>query len=261
MSTPTPSSGTAKALAPSTECCLGILELLTRHPLGLTLSEMHRHLGLSKNMIFRVLNDMWARGYVFRHEADKRYFVGKRLLELAVPRVGEKNLVDEAAAEITALRDACGESVGLLVAAESDAVLVYFQPSRQAVRTIYDLGIRIALYCNAPGKVFLAFCTPAEREERLALQSLQRRTAQTLTDPAALRKNLEQARRDGYTTDRAEDLEGVHCVAAPVFDAEEHLVAAVVITGPSYRVPVEKLPELGQMVAAVSARITSRLKS
>jgi DNA-binding IclR family transcriptional regulator len=235
--------------------------LLTRHPLGLTLSEIHRHLGLSKNMIFRVLNDMWARGYVYRHESDKRYFVGKRLLELAVPRVGEKNLVDEAAPEINALRDECGESVGLLVATGSDAVLVYFQSSRHPVRIIYDLGIRIALYCNAPGKVFLAFCTPDEREERLALQSLERRTAQTITDPAALIENLEQARRDGYTTDRAEDLEGVHCVAAPVFNAEESLVAAVVVTGPSYRVPLEKLPELGRMVAAVTARITARLRS
>jgi IclR family acetate operon transcriptional repressor len=159
------------------------------------------------------------------------------------------------------LRDECGESVGLLVATGSDAVLVYFQSSRHPVRIIYDLGIRIALYCNAPGKVFLAFGTPAERRQRLRLQSLERRSPQTITDPAALAENLQQARRDGYTTDNAEDLEGVHCVAAPVFDAEENLVAAVVITGPSYRVPIEKLPEFGSMVAAVAARITARLTS
>lgn len=258
---PTPASPPAKALAPSTECCLGILELLTRNPLGLTLSEIHRHLGLSKNMIFRVLNDMSTRGYVFRHESDKRYFLGKRLLELAVPRVGTKNLVDEAAPEIIGLRDACGESVGLLVPSGSEAVLVYFQASRQPVRTIYELGIRIALYCNAPGKVFLAFCSPAERRQRIAVQSLQRRTPQTITDEAALIEHLEQARRDGYTTDRAEDLEGVHCAAAPVFDAEDALVAAVVITGPSYRVPLAKLPEFGTLVAAVAGQITARLKN
>lgn len=251
----------AKALAPSTECCLGILELLTRHPLGLTLSEIHRHLGLSKNMIFRVLNDMSARGYVYRHEADKRYFVGKRLLELAVPRVAEKNLVDEAAAEVIALRDQCGESVGLLVPGEGEAVLVYFQPSRQAVRTIYDLGIRIALYSNAPGKVFLAFCEPDECRRWLGLQTFQRRTARTFTAPDALVENLQEARRDGYTVDHAEDLEGVHCVAAPVFDAGNKLVAAIVITGPSYRIPEEKFAEFGQMVVAVAARVSARLKS
>jgi DNA-binding IclR family transcriptional regulator len=250
-----------KALAPSTECCLGILELLSRHPLGLTLSEIHRELGLSKNMVFRVLNDISARGYARRHESDKRYFVGKRLLELAVACVGEKNLVDEAAPEIRALRDQCGESVGLLVPSGGAAVLIYFQPSRQAIRTIYDLGIRIALYSNAPGKVFLAFGDRAECQQRLRLQSIERRTDRTITDPEALAEHLEQARRRGYTTDHAEDLEGVHCVAAPVFDAEESLVAAIVITGPSYRIPAEKLPEFGKMVAAVAARVTARLKS
>jgi DNA-binding IclR family transcriptional regulator len=93
------------------------------------------------------------------------------------------------------------------------------------------------------------------------MQSIMQRTARTLTDPAALSENLEQARRDGYTTDHAEDLEGVHCVAAPVFDAKQGLVAALVITGPSYRMPVEKFPEFGVQAAATAARITARLKS
>ena len=140
-------------------------------------------------------------------------------------------------------------------------MLVYFQPSREPVRTIYDLGIHIPMHCNAPGKVFLAFGDPAQREQRLRLQSLERRTERTITDPAALSRNLEQARRDGYTTDYAEDLEGVHCVAAPVFDAEQGLVAAVVITGPSYRIPTERIPEFGSQVAAAAGQISARLKS
>jgi DNA-binding IclR family transcriptional regulator len=229
--------------------------------MGLTLSEIHRHLQLSKNMIFRVLKDMAARGYAYRHEPDKRYFVGKRLLELTVPRVGEKNLVDEAAPEIVALRDRCGESVGLVVPSGGEGVLVYFQPSREPVRTIYDLGIHVGMHCCAPGKVFLAFGDVGQREQRLRLQSMTRRTAHTITDPVALSQNLEQARREGYTTDYAEDLEGVHCVAAPVFDAEQGLVAAVVITGPSYRMPAERLPEFGRQVAATTEEIGARLKS
>jgi DNA-binding IclR family transcriptional regulator len=129
------------------------------------------------------------------------------------------------------------------------------------VRTIYDLGIRIAMYCNAPGKVFLAFGDVAQREQRLRLQTIVRRTARTITDPAALSQNLDEARRNGYTTDHAEDLEGVHCVGAPVFDAMQSLVAALVITGPSYRIPVEKFPEFGSQAVAAGARISARLKS
>ena len=37
--------------APSTDCCLGILEALSQHPEGLTLSDLHRLLDVSKNMV------------------------------------------------------------------------------------------------------------------------------------------------------------------------------------------------------------------
>jgi DNA-binding IclR family transcriptional regulator len=248
-----------KALAPGTDRCLAILELLSLHPRGLTLSEIHRELGVSKNMVFRVLGDLSARGYAWRTEG-KSYVLGRRLLDLAVPRVGDKNLVDEAAPEIRALRDACGEGAGLLVPSGAEAVLVYFQPSRHPVRTIYDLGLRIGLHSNAPGKVFLAFGDEAERRERLRLQTLKRFNARTITDRRALEAHLEGARRKGYTVDRAEELEGIHCVAAPVYDSDGRLVAAVVLTGPSERIPVSRLDGLGRKTAAAAARITERLR-
>lgn len=248
-----------RALAPGTDRCLAILELLSLHPRGLTLSEIHRELGVSKNMVFRVLGDLAARGYAWRTEG-KSYLLGRKMLDLAVPRVGDKNLVDEAAPEIRALRDASGEGVGLLVPAGAEAVLVYFQPSRHPVRTIYDLGLRIGLHSNAPGKVFLAFGDAEECRRRLRLQTLKRFNARTITDRRALEAHLEQARRRGYTVDHAEELEGIHCVAAPVYDSDGCLVAAVVLTGTSDRVPVSRFDGLGRKTAAAAGRITERLR-
>lgn len=248
------------AMAPSTDGCLAILELLSRHPEGLTLTDICRELGLTKNMAFRILNDMAARDYVLRSDEEKRYLLGSKLLQMSVPRVGERNLVDEAALEVRALRDECDESVGLLVPTGGEAVLVYFQPSRQPIRTIYDVGVRIPLYSNAPGKVFLAFGDEKERRQRLKLQSLRRYNARTITDPRKLNAHLEEARAAGYTVDRAEEIEGCHCVAAPVYDGDGRVIAAVVITGPSERIPETKFASLGRMVAATAERITARLR-
>ncbi len=248
-----------RALAPSTDRCLAILELLSEHPQGLTLSEIHRLLGVSKNMAFRVLTDMAAREFVYR-DAGKTYFLGSKLLELAAPRISGRNLTDEAGPIVRAVRDDCGESVGLLVPSGGEAVLIYFQPALHPMRLIFDLGFRIALYCNAPGKVFLAFGDPAERRQRLKLQSFERRTDRTVTSPDRLEAELEQARRDGYTVDRGEDIEGAHCVAAPVFDRDEHLVAALVIAGPSQRLPLKALPKIGKKAAAAAGRLSSQLR-
>jgi IclR family acetate operon transcriptional repressor len=248
-----------RALAPGTDRCLAILELLSGHPGGLTLSEIHRRLGVSKNMVFRVLADLAARGYAWRTEG-KSYLLGRRLLDLAVPRVGSRSLVDEALPEIRALRDACGEGVGLLVPSGDEAVLVYFLPSPHPVRTIYDLGIRIPLHSNAPGKVFLAFADEADRRRRLGARPLRRFTPRTITDPAALEAHLARARKAGYTVDLGEEIEGIHCAAAPVHDADGRLVAALVATGPSDRVPAARLAPLGRRVAEAAGRITARLK-
>jgi DNA-binding IclR family transcriptional regulator len=279
-------------LAPSTDRCLEILELLSQQAHGLTLSEIHRRLGVSKNMAYRILQDMSARGFVHR-DVEKCYFLGRKLLELASPQVQGRNLVDEAAPVVAALRDQCGESagllvpnggeavliyfqpslhlvaalrdqcgesVGLLVPNGGEAVLIYFQPSLHPMRMAFDLGFRIALYCNAPGKVFLAFGDEGERAERLRLQSLERRTPRTITNPKQLAEELEEARRVGYTVDRGEEIEGAHCVAAPVFDRDERLVAALVIFGPSQRVLEEHLPELGRQVALACATLSDRLR-
>jgi DNA-binding IclR family transcriptional regulator len=247
-----------KPLAPSTDRCLAILEVLSQHPEGLTLSEIHHLLGVSKNMIFRILGDMRARGYV-EPDAHKSYSLGGKLLELAAPRVNGRNLVDEAAPIVRQLRDECRESVGLLVPNGGQAVLIYFQPALYPMRMTFDLGFRVDLYCNAPGKVFLAFGDSQQRRQRLNLQTLRARTPRTITDPVRLAAELELARQSGYTVDRGEDLEGAHCVAAPVFDGDRRLIAAIVIAGVSHRMSEDVLPTMGAQVAAAAGRLSERL--
>jgi DNA-binding IclR family transcriptional regulator len=245
--------------APSTDCCLGILEALSQHSEGLTLSDLHRLLDVSKNMAFRILNDMTDRGFVVR-DSRKVYFLSDKLLQLAIPRSVGRNLVDEATGIACALRNDCRESVGLLVPSGDQAVLVYFLPSLHPIRLIFDLGLRLPCYCNAPGKVFLAFGEEADRAERWKKQSFEARTAHTITDGVQLQRSLVQARRDGYTVDRAEDIEGAHCVAAPVFDHTDQLVAAMVIAAPSQRMPVATFPEFGQKVTASAAALSDRMR-
>ena len=247
-----------KALAPSSDRCLAILELLSLHPKGLTLSDIHHLLGISKNMTFRILNDLTSRGYTHKAES-KTYFLGSKLLSLSVPQAAGKNIVDESIPEIKALREATHESVGLLVPCEHEAVLIYFEPSRQPIRIIYDIGIKIPLYCNAPGKVFLAFGDERTRMARLKKQTFTRYTARTITDPARLRAELEVARQNGYAVDCAEEVEGAYCVAAPILDAEGYVVAAIVVTGPQERIPKEAFPRIGKLVVQAATRITTRL--
>jgi DNA-binding IclR family transcriptional regulator len=251
---------TRQALAPATDRALAILELLGDRPDGLTLSAICRALHISTNMAFRILGDLAARGYLDR-DAAKTYRLGRKLLSLAAPWVGHRNLIDEASPEMLRLRNARHEGVGLLVPSEAEAILIHFLPADRPVRTVYDLGIRIPLYANAPGKVLMAFADEHTAAQHLAAQSMRRLTATTITSRARLQKELIEVRRRGWATDRAEEVDGMHCVAAPIHGPGDTLIAALVLNGPSARLPIARFPAFGAAVRDAADRISTRLRS
>lgn len=60
-------------------------------------------------------------------------------------------------------------------------------------------------------------------------------TKKTITDPDLLRLQLNEARLKGYAMDDGEIEEGLICVAAPIYDLNRHIIGAVSISGPDYR--------------------------
>ena len=55
---------------------------------------------------------------------------------------------------------------------------------------------------------------------------------------------MEKTRRRGYAVDDEEFEEGLRCIAVPVLDAQRLPVAAVSVSGPSFRVTAQKLPSI-----------------
>ena len=60
----------------------------------------------------------------------------------------------------------------------------------------------------------------------------------------------------GYSVDDEEHALGLRCVAAPLFDDLGQAVAAISVSGPSARIPVERLPVLGRLVAQAALEAT-----
>ena len=82
--------------------------------------------------------------------------------------------------------------------------------------------------------------------------------ARTLTAKGKLRAELEQVRECGYAVDHAEQLEGVHCVGAPVRNQHGYPIAAIWITGPRNRMPATSFAALGREVLDQADRISAR---
>jgi DNA-binding IclR family transcriptional regulator len=141
----------------------------------------------------------------------------------------------------------------------TEGVVLDVAASRHPVRMTVDPGTRYTLHDAAGGKVALAYLPEAERERLLARLALVRRTPRTITSRVALRREMADVRRQGYALDRAECVEGIRCVSAPVFDRRGECVAALTVTGPSMRIPESRFPALARAAVAHADRISRRL--
>src|SRR5689334_4034371 len=79
---------------PAVDRTLDILERLSAHPEGQTLSELSSALDVPTNAVFRITAALKTRGYIDRDEASKRYTLTNKFLTITQPRCQEKSLVE-----------------------------------------------------------------------------------------------------------------------------------------------------------------------
>jgi len=114
-------------------------------------------------------------------------------------------------------------------------------------------------YAFASEKVFLSAMPSAEVQDLLGAPPYQNFTPHTLTSYEAVAQELNDVRLRCYAWDREEYLEGIRCVAVPLYNRHRRVIAIMSIAAPACRTPAKRLHELtGLLVehaAAASARI------
>jgi IclR family acetate operon transcriptional repressor len=245
--------------APGTERTLAILELLGRHRAGLNLTEIARELDLPVNSVFRIAGTLHARGYLQRREDDKRFVLTNKLFDLSRPQVREKSLVVCALESLKWLRDQSGETTQLLACANHKMTVLEQCISTQPIKVSGTVGMQAPMYSCAPGKAVLAALPERELEEFFGAVKLKQFTETTLSTRKSLEAELKLTRQRGYSVDLAEGLEGIHCVAAPIFDEYQYPVAAITVMAPAFRLKREHFEEAGRLCQEAAANTTRRL--
>jgi hypothetical protein len=100
---------------------------------------------------------------------------------------------------------------------------------------------------------------PLEALDRLLSRPLARFTPRTITNPLLLRRELEQVRAQGYAVAQEEYEVELSAAGAAVRDHRGDVVASITVSGPSFRLPAARLPELGSLVRQTADRISARL--
>lgn len=241
----------------SVERAIAILDLLAQGGWR-TGAEVSRELGVHRSTALRLLGTLERHGLVERDQRTAKYRLGHRLAQLASVVTGELDLRFVARPVCEQLADAVGETVTLDVLAGDSIEPIEQATASTSVVRVNWLGGRYPIHCTASGKVILAF-GPEVVRRRLLAGPLERWTASTLTDRAALETQLEEARRSGFARTHEELEVGLDAIAAPVFGAQGDVVAAIDVSGPSHRLRLDERPELARMAQESAAGLSRRL--
>ncbi len=253
MSAPVPAD---RSPVQSVDRALEILEYLAAHgEAGVT--DLAAHLGVHKSTAFRLVGALEGRGLVEQPGDRTKYRLGMGLLRLAgavpVPRdvtaVGRRVCED--------LAEEFGETVNLAVADAGAVVNIDQVRGGSSIISHNWIGERTPLHATSSGKVLMAF----DQELFLAAtrRPLTRYTPATLVRPRDLADELAEVRRVGVAFTAEELEQGLSAAAAPVRRQDGTVVAAISVSGPSFRLDQQRLADLGKAVSSGAEEVSRRL--
>ena len=236
------------AFAPTNEA-MGTLEL----------SEL---LGIHRSSVSRILITMKKYGFVQQDKKNKRYFLGRSVVEIAdVMRKSYKSrLVTLVVPHLTALRNNIKESIAFEMLSHEGVFMAYRLKGIQPGTHSFDYGEMAAVNANAAAKVILAFSKEELVNKVLGKkEKLARYTPKTITDRKVLYEQFKQIRKQGVSFDHEEYNESVHAIAAPIFNEDRSCIAAVSILVPSIRVDVITSRDTIAMIKDTVSKITDTI--
>lgn len=208
-----------------------ILRLLQAHPGGLSQAEIGERLGMARSTVSRILNALDDEALIASRGSRGPYRLGPEIARMAdTVRLG---VVMDVHPFMEELSRELGETVDLSILDGDRVTFVDQVVSPHRLRAISAVGESFPLHCCANGKALLANL-PLERQTQAVPSRLARLTANTITTPAALRKELERVRAEGVAYDREEQTEGICAVGAVLHGVGEQLVA-VSVPVPAHR--------------------------
>jgi IclR family transcriptional regulator, KDG regulon repressor len=235
-----------------------VLEVVAAEPRALALAEVAERAQLDKSAAHRMLATLIAAGYVNQDRDTRRYSLSYRVVTLSRNLLADDEVVRQARETLEAISAETGEGVHLAVLDGMETVLVQRVKGSQLVAVDFQVGDRSRLHCTSIGKAILAYQDEADID-RVMEAGLPALTANTITEPATLRRELRQVRERGYAIDDHEMYDNMRCIAVPVFERDARVRMGISCSGPDGRFTLEYLEHLRGTLLEASRELSMKL--
>ena len=171
--------------------------------------QLSAALGLPKPTIHRLLQTAEAEGFLQRDLDGRSYGPGPRLRQIAVHTMSSERLRTGRLAILKAVAEEIGETCNLATPDREGMTYLDRVETKWPLRIQLPIGTQVPFHCTASGKMYLSTLRDSTLEAVLNSRNLEGLTEKTIITSDALRAELAETRKRGYSQDDEEFMLGM----------------------------------------------------
>lgn len=243
---------------PSLRKAVLILDLIGRRG-RLPFSTIQKTLDLPKSTTHQLLKALTDIG-ALQVQNDGGFMLGPKICELGILGTHQRSIDSLSLRHLEILSSRSGFPCEIATFEGRNAVvLASATPDGGAHSVGYD-GRRWPLNRVATGKALLAFLDEMDRKRLFADLDWTKATLRSIASPDAMQRELDLVRERGWALDDREVLDDTSCIAAPVFDGRNRIVAAVATVGQADLITPERYESLAALVRNTAMAVSQEVR-
>lgn len=244
----------------SGEKLLHILEYMVGQEEPMRLLDISKELGVNPSTTLRFLTTLVNTGYVGQDTDSLKYYPTYKICALSSKMNMYTDLRTIARPYMLQLNKVFGESVCMAI--EDNMKSMYIEVIREKNRSlmaVQSVGNSAPLHCTGIGKLFFLNYTEAELNQYIQIEGLTKFTEHTITNKLQLYEEVKKIRERGYSYDDEERELGARCVAFPIYNFSNKIIAGISVTGPVTRLTDELINPRVETFRNITLEISEKM--
>ncbi|MEJ9233132.1 IclR family transcriptional regulator [Peribacillus butanolivorans] len=240
------------------ERTINILNCFSFEKTSLSTDEIIKETGLPKTTIFRLLWTLEKNGLIQYDLKEHSYRLGYKILEYGGIALEDVDIRQEAEPFLSELHKRTDYTI-LLGTKQDDTIQYLLRYDKGDFTSASYIGRRRILHYGALGILLMAYLPVEEAERILQNYPLDQLTPFTVIDEDKFVRRLEIIRNQGFYVDIDETFVGFTAISVPIFGTKGQVIAAVGISGASFKMEEEGIERITDLARNTCLNISRRM--
>ncbi|CAM3746451.1 IclR family transcriptional regulator [Acinetobacter baumannii] len=195
---------------------LDLIEVFAHYQRPLVLSELAAYLDIPPSSCLSMVRTMIDKGYLYEVKRRGGYYPTRKL-ETQAAKIHEGNQILEVIHEhLVRLQKEVGESIVLGKIQDDQVIYLDVLESNQVIRYAAQIGDLRPLHANSISKSILAQHDDEYILDKLLNLKMTKYSEQTISSPREFLNDLEEVRKNGFSSNLGESAEDLAAIAMPL---------------------------------------------